>query len=165
MKAWDPESWRGPLNPTPAWIILTSDPQPRIRDCKQNLQKTEQSLWDPTSGPKPSLLLDHSVIFKADTTRAVVLIEREDRGSPNTDFQTLDPKPRIQNGQPRVQTPRRQQASEDPGSEGIPTQSSNSSGETKTLSPGHPSFPQGLRSMPAASPEVRAGDLPAHMRS
>lgn len=99
-------------------MTLTLDPQPRSGIANETCRKQrppEQSLWDLTSGPKPSLLLDHTVTFKGDTTRAAVLRETEDRdpqpqisrpGTPNPRFKNRD----LRYLEPRVQTPQRQPA-------------------------------------------------------
>lgn len=97
--ACDRESWRGPLNPTPN--LGDSDLRSTAL-CPGSQTKLAENrgpgtnLWDPRSGPKPGLLLDHTVIPEGDTTRAVELTEAEDRRTPTTEFQTWDPKPKLQ---------------------------------------------------------------------
>lgn len=97
--ACDGESWRGPLNPTPN--LGDSDLRstalcPGLQTKLAENRGPGTNLWDPRSGPKPGLLLDHTVIPEGDTTGAVELPEAEDRRTPTTEFQTWDPKPKLQ---------------------------------------------------------------------
>lgn len=86
------------LEGVPEPYPLTSDQQPCVPDCKQNLQKTQapraKSVGSYLRAKAQSSARSHCH-FQG-RHRAEMLSEAEDRRIPNTDFQNWDPNPRLQ---------------------------------------------------------------------
>lgn len=86
------------LEGVPEPYPLTSFQQPCVPDCKQNLQKTQapraKSAGSNVRAKAQSSARSHCHL--QERHRAEMLLEAEDRRTPNTDFQTWDPNPRLQ---------------------------------------------------------------------
>lgn len=152
-------NWRGSLNPTP----LTSDQQPCVPDCKQNLQKTQapraKSVGSYLRAKAPSSARSHCHFqgrHRADALRKQKTGESQTQifFKPGTQPQASEIRKPYRHLHPRVQTSQRQQAPRIPGWEGTPTQSSDYWGELKPLSPGHTSLLRGTHSKPETCPGV-----------